>query len=250
MMADLAICWWIYEPIWFFHLFGEPMCSQKECPTKFETRWLQEIPFSKELTDNYCALRLQLRVCNNNNNNNNNNLQCTTPQALKNSQKYRITAPDWTLMVHWDLQLIVSVLVFPCKTRLITRPITRVHSISQCRKFSWLSMRIWAKPATADTHWDGGIFLMIYHNRQFSCLSTRIWDNVPFNRRSMLLADAANLLGWMGAFLMRHQLIRYSSIKLTFSKTMNVQVHFLNNSLSNNFRVIFIEHWVIQYFND
>ena len=24
------------------------MCSQKECPTKFETRWLQEIPFSKE----------------------------------------------------------------------------------------------------------------------------------------------------------------------------------------------------------
>ena len=41
---------------------GLPMCSQKECPTKFETRWLQEIPFSKELTDNYCALRLQLRV--------------------------------------------------------------------------------------------------------------------------------------------------------------------------------------------
>ena len=29
---------------------GLPMCSQKECPTKFETRWLQEIPFSKELT--------------------------------------------------------------------------------------------------------------------------------------------------------------------------------------------------------
>ena len=41
---------------------GWPICSQKECPTKFETRWLQEIPFSKELTDNYCALRLQLRV--------------------------------------------------------------------------------------------------------------------------------------------------------------------------------------------
>ena len=38
------------------------MCSQKECPTKFETRWLQEIPFSKELTDNYCALGLQLRA--------------------------------------------------------------------------------------------------------------------------------------------------------------------------------------------
>ena len=38
------------------------MCSQKECPTKFETRWLREIPFSKELTVNYCALRLQLRV--------------------------------------------------------------------------------------------------------------------------------------------------------------------------------------------
>ena len=34
------------------------MCLQKECPTKFETRWLQEIPFSKELTDNYCALWL------------------------------------------------------------------------------------------------------------------------------------------------------------------------------------------------
>ena len=34
------------------------MCSQKECPTKFETPWLQEIPFSKELTDNYCALGL------------------------------------------------------------------------------------------------------------------------------------------------------------------------------------------------
>ena len=32
--------------------------AKKECPTKFETRWLQEIPFSKELTDNYCALRL------------------------------------------------------------------------------------------------------------------------------------------------------------------------------------------------
>ena len=29
------------------------MCSQKEGPTEFETRWLQEIPFSKELTDNY-----------------------------------------------------------------------------------------------------------------------------------------------------------------------------------------------------
>ena len=41
---------------------GLPMCSQKECPTKFETRWLQEIPFSKELTDNYCALGLQLRA--------------------------------------------------------------------------------------------------------------------------------------------------------------------------------------------
>ena len=177
------------------------------------------------------------------------NLQCRTPQALKNSQKYRITAPDWTLMVHWDLQLIVSVLIFPCKIRLVTLPITRVHSIFHCRQFSCLSMRIWAKPATADTHWDRGIFLMIYHNRQFSCLSTRIWNNVPFKRRSTLLADAANLLGW-GAFLMRHQLIRYSSIKLTFSKTVNVQVHFLNNSLSNNFRVIFIEHWVIQYFND
>ena len=33
------------------------MCLQKDCPTKFETRWLQEIPFSKEFTDNYCALR-------------------------------------------------------------------------------------------------------------------------------------------------------------------------------------------------
>ena len=49
------------------------MCSQKECPTKFETRWLQEIPFSKELTDNYCALELlfESKICNNNNNNNN-----------------------------------------------------------------------------------------------------------------------------------------------------------------------------------
>ena len=47
------------------------MCSQKECPTKFETRWLQEIPFSKELTDNYCALGLLFEsiTCNNNNNN-------------------------------------------------------------------------------------------------------------------------------------------------------------------------------------
>ena len=45
------------------------MCSQKECPTKFETRWLQEIPFSKELTDNYCALGLlfESKICNNNN---------------------------------------------------------------------------------------------------------------------------------------------------------------------------------------
>ena len=43
------------------------MCSQKECPTKFETRWLQEIPFSKELTDNYCALGLlfESKICNN-----------------------------------------------------------------------------------------------------------------------------------------------------------------------------------------
>ena len=51
---------------------GSPMCSQKECPTKFETRWLQEIPFSKELTDNYCALGLLFEsiTCNNNNNNN------------------------------------------------------------------------------------------------------------------------------------------------------------------------------------
>ena len=50
------------------------MCSQKECPTKFETRWLQEIPFSKELTDNYCAqgLLFESIICNNNNNNNNN----------------------------------------------------------------------------------------------------------------------------------------------------------------------------------
>ena len=49
---------------------GLPMCSQKECPTKFETRWLQEIPFSKELTDNYCALGLLFEsiTCNNNNN--------------------------------------------------------------------------------------------------------------------------------------------------------------------------------------
>ena len=40
------------------------------CPTKFETRWLQEIPFSKELTDNYCALGLLFEsiTCNNNNN--------------------------------------------------------------------------------------------------------------------------------------------------------------------------------------
>ena len=47
------------------------MCSQKECPTEFETRWLQEIPFSKELTDNYCALGLlfESKICNNNNNN-------------------------------------------------------------------------------------------------------------------------------------------------------------------------------------
>ena len=29
------------------------MCSQKEGPTELETSWLQEIPFSKELTDNY-----------------------------------------------------------------------------------------------------------------------------------------------------------------------------------------------------
>ena len=43
------------------------MCSQKECPTKFETRWLQEIPFSKERTDNYCALGLLFEsiICNN-----------------------------------------------------------------------------------------------------------------------------------------------------------------------------------------
>ena len=40
----------------------------KECPTKFETRWLQEIPFSKELTDNYCALRQFSWECDNNNN--------------------------------------------------------------------------------------------------------------------------------------------------------------------------------------
>ena len=41
----------------------------EECPTKFETRWLQEIPFSKELTDNYCALGLlfESKICNNNN---------------------------------------------------------------------------------------------------------------------------------------------------------------------------------------
>ena len=44
------------------------MCSQKEYPTKFETRWLQEIPFCKELTDNYCALGLlfESKICNNN----------------------------------------------------------------------------------------------------------------------------------------------------------------------------------------
>ena len=43
------------------------MCSQKECPTKFETRWHQEIPFSKEVTDNYCALGLlfESKTCNN-----------------------------------------------------------------------------------------------------------------------------------------------------------------------------------------
>ena len=35
------------------------LCSQKEYSTKFETRWLQKIPFSKELTDNNsCALGL------------------------------------------------------------------------------------------------------------------------------------------------------------------------------------------------
>ena len=36
---------------------------------KFETRWLQEILFSKELTDNYCALGLlfESKTCNNNN---------------------------------------------------------------------------------------------------------------------------------------------------------------------------------------
>ena len=28
------------------------MCLQKEGPTDFETSWLQEITFSKELTDN------------------------------------------------------------------------------------------------------------------------------------------------------------------------------------------------------
>ena len=46
------------------------MCSRKEGPTKFETRWLQEIPFSKELTDNYCALGLLFdsKIRNNNNN--------------------------------------------------------------------------------------------------------------------------------------------------------------------------------------
>ena len=48
---------------------GLPMCSQKESLTKFETRWHQEIPFSKELTDNYCALGLlfESTTCNNNN---------------------------------------------------------------------------------------------------------------------------------------------------------------------------------------
>ena len=51
------------------------MCSQKECLIKFETRWLQEIPFSKELTDIYCALGLlfESKICNNNSNNNINN---------------------------------------------------------------------------------------------------------------------------------------------------------------------------------
>ena len=53
---------------------GANLCvRKKECPTKFETRWLQEIPFSKELlTDNYCALGLlfESKICNNNNNNN------------------------------------------------------------------------------------------------------------------------------------------------------------------------------------
>ena len=53
---------------------GLPMCSQKECPTKFETRWLQEIPYSKELTNNCsnCALGLlfESKICNNSNNNN------------------------------------------------------------------------------------------------------------------------------------------------------------------------------------
>ena len=36
---------------------------------KFQTRRLQEIPFSKELTDNYCALGLLFEsiTCNNNN---------------------------------------------------------------------------------------------------------------------------------------------------------------------------------------
>ena len=29
------------------------LCVCKEGPTQFETSWLQEIPFSKELTDNY-----------------------------------------------------------------------------------------------------------------------------------------------------------------------------------------------------
>ena len=34
-------------------LIGLLIMLIKEGPTEFETSWLQEIPFSKELTDNY-----------------------------------------------------------------------------------------------------------------------------------------------------------------------------------------------------
>ena len=55
---------------WLSARRGNLCVRKRSVPTKFETCRLQEIPFSKELTDNYCALGLLFEsiICNNNNN--------------------------------------------------------------------------------------------------------------------------------------------------------------------------------------
>ena len=53
---NIPLYMYIYNRSWWLSWLSARranLCVCKEGPTEFETRWLQEIPFSKELTDNY-----------------------------------------------------------------------------------------------------------------------------------------------------------------------------------------------------